>query len=172
MAEAISQDVRPTDPVGRALMTASRWAALFGGVTLCALAVMTVVSVVLRWLTTRPIPGDFELVQLGMALVIFAFLPWCHMRKGNVLVDVFTVRAPKRLTAALDAFGGVLYCAFAVLLLWRMHESALDKYDFEETTMRLALPVWPVFAATLPLLALLVATTVYRAVSWAREASR
>ncbi len=162
MAEAVGQDIAANGPVGRALALLSRWCALFGGLVLVAISALTVVSVALRYLTSRPVPGDFELVQLGCALAVFAFLPWCQMRRGNVLVDIFTLKAPKRLNAGLDAFGSLLYSAFVALLLWRMYDSALDKFDFEETTMRLALPVWPIYAAILPILALLLATTVYR----------
>ena len=42
--------------------------ALAGGATLLATALLTTYSVVQRWITHQPVPGDFELVSLGAGL--------------------------------------------------------------------------------------------------------
>ena len=54
------------------------------------LAVLVTASVLTRWLTAQGVPGDFELLQIGLALAVFAFMPLCQLRGGNLFVDTFT----------------------------------------------------------------------------------
>ena len=67
--------------------------AAFGCVILVAMAGMTVVSVVGRAFFEHPILGDVELVQLGCAVVVAAFLPYAQFKRANIIVDFFTTRA-------------------------------------------------------------------------------
>ena len=66
------------------------------------LAGMVVVSVLGRWLFSAPVFGDFEMVGMGTAIAVFLYLPYCHMRRGNVIVDLFLSRTPKRLQIFFD----------------------------------------------------------------------
>ena len=50
-------------------------------------------SVLRRWLFSTPIPGDFELAQIGTAVAVFAFLPYCQVVRGNIVVDTFTAQS-------------------------------------------------------------------------------
>jgi TRAP-type C4-dicarboxylate transport system permease small subunit len=121
--------------------------ALAGGGLVLALGLLVTASVARRWLTTSPIPGDFELVQTGLAVAVFAFLPWCHWRRGNIVVDSFTTRLPARLKGAIDAFWSLVYALVAVVLAWRLAAGGLDLLAAGQTTMVLALPVgWAVLA--------------------------
>jgi hypothetical protein len=76
---------------------------------------MSLYSVVMRNLAGAPIQGDFELVQMGCAVAVAAFLPFTQLRNGNVFVDAFNLRNAgseariadtKNLTAAVDYWGG------------------------------------------------------------------
>jgi hypothetical protein len=52
----------------------ARWLALAGGVLLCVLCVMVVISVsgrALGGIGLKPVPGDFELVEMGTAIAVF-----------------------------------------------------------------------------------------------------
>lgn len=142
----------------RWLMTLVRLFAGIGGVALLAIMLVTVTSVTLRGLIGRPIPGDYELVEIGSAIAIFCFLPWCQATGGNVVVDFFTQKAGPRLTHALDAMGDLVYLAIAALLLWRLSLGGVEMHEYDEQTMVLRLPVWWSFFVVLPAMALLVAT--------------
>ena len=87
--------------------------ALAGGVLLLALAVLVTASVLKRWLTSQGIPGDFELMQIGLALAVFAFMPLCQLRGGNLFVDTFTDRLPAGLQRRLDGLWSLVYAAVA-----------------------------------------------------------
>ena len=83
-----ARDVPPAERLGAAIHMLCRGAAFGGGAVLIAIMALTVVSVVLREVTGRPIPGDYELVEMGCAIAIFAFLPYCQIIGGNVLVEL------------------------------------------------------------------------------------
>lgn len=114
---------------------------------LTGVVLLTATSVVLDMLFRRPLPGDFELVQMLVAQAAFAFLPWSQIRRGHVVVDLFTVRAPAWFQRGMQATGSLLMLLLALLLLWRMSIGALDYYDpvYPETTPILGLPVWLAF---------------------------
>jgi len=172
MAAAATHTPRP-GPLGRLLHAVASGVALFGGLVLFALTLLTVVSVVGRTALSAPIPGDFELVEIGMAVAIFAFLPYCQMVRGNVVVDFFTARARAATKALLDALGNLLYTAIAALLTWRVAIGGIEVRAYHETTMVLGVPVWWGYVpavAFLALLTLVCAYTVRRSALEFREA--
>ena len=141
MADRAVAGVRP-GLFGRALHLAATGVALIGGAILFALTLLTVVSVVGRAVFSAPIPGDFELIEVGMAVAIFSFLPYCQIVRGNVIVDLFTTNAGPRTKALLDGMGNLLYTAIAALLTWRVALGGLEVRGYGETTMVLRVPVW------------------------------
>ncbi|WBU56663.1 TRAP transporter small permease [Paracoccus sediminicola] len=143
------------------LVMLCRIVAGIGGLVLMAAMLMTVISVTLRTVAGAPIPGDFEMVELGSAVVIACFLPWCQVSRGNVLVDFFTSRAGARTNHLLEAFGDLLYLLIGILLIWRMYHGVTELYGYNEQTMVLRLPVWPSAALMVPAFLLLIVTTFY-----------
>jgi TRAP-type C4-dicarboxylate transport system permease small subunit len=132
----------PAERIGRALRRLSEVFALFGGLVLVAVMLMEVTSITQRGVLGRPIPGDFELVQIGCAVAVFAFLPWCELRGGNIIVDAFTTRLGAGKRALLDALSHTLLGLLAGLIAWRMIYGAQDLYDYNDTTMVLGFPSW------------------------------
>jgi TRAP-type C4-dicarboxylate transport system permease small subunit len=134
-----------------------RLAALFalaGSAVALICAAMVVWSVTSRALTTRPIQGDVELVQFAIALAISLSLPWCQWRRANIIVDFFTQKLAPAASRRLDAVGCVLVAVMCGLLAWRTAVAAVAVEDGGETTMVLSLPMWWVYAALAPGLAL------------------
>ncbi len=130
----------------------ARSLAILGGIALCAIVVITVISVAGRSLIPlglSPIPGDFELVEAMTAFAIFAFLPWCHLKRGHVSVDIFTRFIGNRANRLIDAIGDSLMLAIALIMSWRLYAGMLDKKAYGETTFILQFPVWWAYAAGL-----------------------
>jgi TRAP-type C4-dicarboxylate transport system permease small subunit len=100
------------------------------------------------------VPGDFELVQVGCGVAVAAFLPYCQLRRGNIIVDFFTVRAGRRVQGALDATGALLLGAVMAVLAWRTVAGMLTVRASGEVTMIVGFPVWLGYAAIVPSLAL------------------
>ncbi len=149
------------EPVGRVLGRLALAFAVAGGAVLLAMMLVTVASVVGRTLLAEPVPGDFELVEIGSAVAVFAFLPYCQLRGGNVIVDFFTLNAGRRPRALLDAGGSLLYAAIAALLAWRLALGGRDMWLSGEETMVLAVPLWWGFLPIVASAALLVAVCLY-----------
>lgn len=145
----------PADPIGRLIDRAARGFALFGGVLLTAIAAISVVSILGRWLLGKPIQGDFELVQIACAGCVTCFLPWCQMRRGHVLVDFFTNRLPPRTRLWFDAAGTLAIAAVAGLVAWRTGAGLLAVKAAGETSMILGMPIWWGYVPMAPAFALL-----------------
>jgi TRAP-type C4-dicarboxylate transport system permease small subunit len=153
-----------TGSLDRTLGRLSNAFAVIGGLVLTALTILSVASILSRLAFGRPLPGDFEMVEMGCAVAVFAFLPYCHLRRANVIVDFATLKAPKALNAVLDGIGSTIYLAIAVLLVWRMALGGTDKLASGETTMILGVPIWIAF---IPIgLSLLLLITVVARCAW------
>ena len=123
----------------------ARSLAILGGIALCAIVAITVVSVAGRSLIPlglAPIPGDFELVEAMTAFAIFAFLPWCHLKRGHVSVDILTRFIGNRSNRLIDAIGDSLMLAFSLIMSWRLYAGMVDKKAYGETTFILQFPIW------------------------------
>jgi TRAP-type C4-dicarboxylate transport system permease small subunit len=154
----------PVARVARAL-------AIVGGLLSVATALLVTTSVTLRWLGLGSINGDFELVQIGVALSVFCFLPLTQARRGNIMVDTFTAWLPLRVQRAMDAFWDFVYAGFMALTAWCLMNGARDALASGLTSAMLGLNLWPVFAATVLLILLLVATAVDTALQLLRSRS-
>lgn len=132
--------------------TLARLAALAGGLVLAVLVVMTCLSVTGRafaFAGLGPVPGDFELVEAGIAFAVFAFLPWCILNAGHATVDIFTNGLSVQANRLLLAFWELVMAAVMALLAWRLYEGLLGKLKNGETTFLLQFPVWWAYAACL-----------------------
>lgn len=163
MAEAAEREdeARPTDPVGRVLYRISAVLAVLGGLLLSAMALLTTVSITGRWLFSEPIRGDFELVAIGTGVGIFAFLPYCQLMRGNVLVDFVMSPAPVRARTFADTVGGIVYLAVAIMLTWRLYLGGWDMYRYNELSMTINFPRWTTFPIAFVMLCFLVVVIVY-----------
>lgn len=130
---------------------------------LAGLALLTCVSITGRALGTGPIPGDFELVEAGTAFAVFAFLPWCQLRRGHVTVDLVLARAGPRVNAAADAVADLLMTLAALVLARQLWLGLLDKQRFAETSFILEFPLWWAYAVCMPGAVLFVATAAWSA---------
>lgn len=157
-------------PVPGWLVTLSRWFAALGGLVLMAIMLMTVASIARRGVLGTPIPGDFEMVEIGSAIVVACFLPWCQVTGGNVLVDFFTMKAGARTNHALETLGDLLYLGIAGLLTWRMIHGAMEFRQYGEQSMVLRIPVWWGFTIIIPAMALLIVAILFTLIGHWREA--
>lgn len=185
MAIAKSAEAR----VGRVLEQLARWLAYGGGALLVGMALVTVFSVIGRALLSfglGPIRGDFELVEAGCAIAIFAFLPWCQLRRGHVTVDIVVDRLSGGMKAFFGMLGDIAIAGIAGLILWRLYLGFGEKFPyggpafrdalgmgakpfFPETTYELELPVWiPFGLATIGATLFFVVSlyTVWRSLNW------
>lgn len=93
-------------------------------------------------LGVAPLLGDFELVEVGIAFAIFAFLPICQLHSGHATVDIFTSHLPMRAKQFLITFWEVVLTAIIVLISWRLSVGMMDKFGNGQTSFLLQFPIW------------------------------
>jgi TRAP-type C4-dicarboxylate transport system permease small subunit len=130
------------------------WALLGGIVLLCVVGVN--VGSVVGAIIWKPFPGDFELTEMGTAVAVFAFLPYCQLSDANVTADIFTSGASDRWKAIFRLAASVAALAFGLILCWRMYDGLLDQKADHYTTAILQIPHWIAFVPILVSLGLLV----------------
>lgn len=146
--------------------------ALLGGVVLTMLIVLTCLSIFGRTINTilhgdffqtsltgvasallatgiGSINGAFEMIEAGMAFVIFAFIPLCQLNGAHASVDIFTAGLPPRFNVVLRAVIEVVFAAIIVLIAWQLFQGMLSKQRTGQTTLILQFPVWWPYALSL-----------------------
>jgi TRAP-type C4-dicarboxylate transport system permease small subunit len=124
--------------------------AYMGGAVVSAVGIMSAISIIGRSAIGRPVTGDFELVEIGIAVAGSLFLPYCQATSGHIAVDFFTLRATPRTNRFLDQFGALLMAVTLLAVGWRTAVASIDIARSGETTMLLGFPTWIGYAATVP----------------------
>ena len=106
------------------------------------MAALVTVSVTGRYLFSAPIPGDYDIVGILCGCAIFAFLPYCQLKRGNVVADFFTQNASPRVKAGLDAAGNLLFLAAAIMFTWRLFYGLLEMRQSAEQIAAFAFYRW------------------------------
>ena len=150
----------------------SRLTSLIGGFMLATLIMLTCISIAGRMLNSflhlesiqniapnlanflievgiGPITGDYELLEAGMAGVIFAFMPLCQLQAGHAFVAIFTDKMPLRFQSVLMFITEIIFAITLILVAWQLGYGLGDKYRSDETTALLELPIWYGYAAAL-----------------------
>ncbi|MGA0941148.1 MAG: TRAP transporter small permease [Burkholderiaceae bacterium] len=125
-----------------------------GAAVALLVALLMVISVLMRAFIDQPISGDVEITQMGIALGISLCLPYAQFQKANIIVDFFTQRASSNTIRTLDSFGQLLLALVYALLAWRTSVGAIAVREAGETTMIISLPMWLAYASLAPGLAL------------------
>ena len=121
----------------------SVWA-LVGGLILLFVVSLNI-GTIIGGIVLIHVPGDFELTQIGVAVAVFCFLPYCQLHKHNVTADIFTFWANSKTILLLRIGGAAVALLFSILLLWRMTDGMLDQKKYDYTTAILQFPVWIAF---------------------------
>lgn len=139
--------------------------ALAGGLVLLSFMLMSVGSILSRVILGSPLLGDYELVERGCAITVFAVLPYCHLKGGNVIVDMFVGFMPNALRRALAFFAELIFAVVAALLTWRLAVGGLQLRSYLDMSMMLQIPTWWVFIPIVLSTALLTLVCLARASS-------
>jgi len=127
---------------------------VLAGVILTAITLVTCFSLIGRNTIGVTLAGDYELTAAAAGAAVALFLPWCQLRRENIIVDFFTSRMPARVNDRLDRLGALLLGAMMLLLAWRTTLGGLNAFRSGSGTMMLGLPEWIIYAAMVPPLVL------------------
>lgn len=121
---------------------------LMGIIAICVLVLMmlfTVLNVVMRAFFNSPIPGDVELIEVGMVCVGFLGLAWCALRGMHISVDLVVSFLPKRIQAVFDSFGYLIGLGISILLAWRGFLEGIGNRDLNSLSATLGFPMYPFY---------------------------
>ena len=132
------------------LQTLAKLCAIVAGLLLTGITLMTCLSLIGRNTTGTTLVGDFELTGLAAGAAIALFMPWCQVKRGNIIVDFFTTRLGDETNNRLDRFGALLLALLFAVLAWRTTLGGLNSWSTNSETQILGFPEWMAYAAMVP----------------------
>jgi TRAP-type C4-dicarboxylate transport system permease small subunit len=110
-----------------------------GAVSLVILMVTVFVDVVGRSIFNTPLPWGTELLEMVLALMIFALYPLLALGFGHITVDLIQVRPGLRAVQRVlsSAIGALVFA----LIAWCMGRQAIRAADYGEATPLLNVPL-------------------------------
>lgn len=163
-AQSAAPSARAGSATNRFLAALCRALAVAGGLLLVAMALMSVASIVGRWLFAAPIIGDYELIEITCAMATSMTLPYAHFIGAHVIVDFFSSRFTARASRRLDGLASALLAAVAALVAWQMAQGLHELRLSHDTSLMLNLPTWVGYVPMVASFALLAVVAAYRAV--------
>jgi TRAP-type C4-dicarboxylate transport system permease small subunit len=136
------------------LESLARACAILAGLILIGITLMTVYSVIGRDFFGKALVGDFELTAVMTGAAIALFLPWCQVKRGNIIVDFFTAKASTKTRQNLDRLGALFVAIMMGLCAWRASLGGISSFKSNSGTMMLGFPEWIVYAFIAPGLAI------------------
>lgn len=119
--------------------------AALGALVIFLVALVVAYSVTMRSLGLGGLRGDFEIVELACATCASLFLPLCQLRKGHVMVDLFTSRMPERGQMRLDGLWTLIFAIAWAVLCWRLVQGLVEMNAYGDRTMLLHVPLWMLY---------------------------
>lgn len=128
----------------------ARSSAILAGVLLTVITLITCISLIGRNTIGVTLVGDYELTAVTAGAAIALFMPWCQLKRENIIVDFFTAKCSDATNALLDRFGSLLLGILMFGLAWRTTIGGLSAYNSQTTTMMLGFPEWIVYFMMVP----------------------
>jgi len=111
---------------------------------------MSTISIIGRSIASKPILGDFELVEIGTAIAGSLFLSYCQITGGHIIVDIFTLRMSQRTRDRLDRMGCLIMALMFFFVGWRAAAGSIAIRQAGETSMLMGFPIWIGYVGMLP----------------------
>lgn len=132
---------------------ATQWA-LLGGVLVLAIMIVTSINIGAFGLdriartfgeNVSALPGYEDFVSLAISGAALMFFPYCQLRRGHVVVDLFASAFPLPLVRFLDRLWLVVTALLAFFLLYWMTNGMFETRDDSVLTPVLGWAQWPFY---------------------------
>lgn len=132
---------------------ASQWA-LLGGLLLLAIMIVTSVNIAAFGLdriarlfgaNVSALPGYEDFVRLAISCTALMFFPYCQVKRGHVVVDLFASSFPVWFVRLLDRTWLVAILGLALFLLYWMTAGMVETYRDSALSPILGWPEWPFY---------------------------
>lgn len=114
---------------------------------LVALAAFMMVDIFMRYVLKSPILGDVEIVEVVMAIVVFATFAYTQCEKGHIHVTMVIERLPRKLGVGIYAFNSLLVAVASGAVTYGIFQQAA--YVLRKGTMSaiIHIPYYPFYFA-------------------------
>ncbi|WMT89369.1 TRAP transporter small permease [Pelagibacterium sp. H642] len=119
--------------------------ALLAGILLVSLVGLTAVNVILRYFFSSAVFGAFDLLQVGVATVIFLAMPYCTWRDGHVAVDIAYNLFSKLVQRLVLAMSDLISGTVLALLAHRSSTAMISAFNYGERSSLLGIPFAPLW---------------------------
>jgi len=124
-----------------------KYVALIGGFILFALMLFVSVAVFSRKVLNEPILGDFEIVKIGLSLVVMMAIPYVTLRGAHIRVDILDQHIGSFGRYVGDIFARLVSCFVFFLLIQKTWNKMLDAHKYGDVTNMIEIPVSIAYAA-------------------------
>ena len=111
--------------------------------SLLALAALTFVDVLGRYVFSFPVAGSVELTEMLMVALVFSGIPLATAAQSHVSVDVLTLAMGPKSRRLQTVFAHLLAFVVCLLFAFATWERALSAHEFKDRTTVLSLPLAP-----------------------------
>ncbi len=121
----------------------SKWIVWVGGAGVISMLSLTVADIIGIKIFKSPIPGAIEIVAF-LGIIITAFgMAYTQSQHGNIQVEFFVMRLPKRIRAACGVFTSLLGFILFALLAWQSVKYGISLQQSGEVSMTSRIPFYP-----------------------------
>lgn len=121
----------------------SNWLAMMGLLGLLALALMTITSVLSRWLLSHPMEWVEDVYRLLIAVVVASFLPSAFAQRGHIAIEFLSLILPARGRRSVAVLAAIVTLLFTIVLGWQLVRYTQEVWETGETTWLLGYSVTP-----------------------------
>lgn len=111
-------------------------------VALAAMMLVVVADVVLRVFFSTPVRGAYDLVEIGLLLMVFFGISGVIARQGEILIDLIDGLVGPRGVRILQAAASVFTFVLLLFLGWAMIGPGLDAWKWGGYSLELGMPNW------------------------------
>ena len=129
--------------VERTLYQTSNIGRLVAEFLLGGIVAVTVVDIFLRYVLNRPLAYSVELVELGLAIIVFCSIIVCTAQRGHINLNIILTKFPQRSQASINSFIYIICTVVFAVIAWRGVIYAMQLKDMGQVSMMLKLPFYP-----------------------------
>lgn len=118
-----------------------KYVALVGGFFLFAIMVLVSIAVFNRKVLEDPILGDFEIVKIGLSVVVMLAMPYVTLRGAHIRVDILDQYLGSFGRYFGDMFARLVSCFVFTLLVMKTWDKMLDAHRYGDVTNMMEIPV-------------------------------
>ncbi|MFA7352879.1 MAG: TRAP transporter small permease, partial [Dehalococcoidales bacterium] len=132
-----------TKDLDKSTKLVSNWIAWVGAAGVVIMLALTIVDIIGIKIFSTPVPGGIEIVAfLGVVITAFG-MAYTQAEHGNIQVEFFVTRLPKRIRAILGVFTSLLGITLFALLAWQSVRYGINLQQSGEVSMTSRIPFYP-----------------------------